>query len=200
MEHRRRKRNAKTYRWLKKHRRQRKDQLIADLGGKCMDCGYAHCIAALEFHHRDRADKAFGLGEFAGSLARYRVEGQKCDLVCANCHRLRHVAADPAPIRVLEADARARMKQRAVEYMGGSCMGCDRTGPLALFEFHHRDAGTKDFGISENGILRRWDSIAAELAKCVMLCANCHREVHAGMRTVAEDLKQLAEHTVEYAA
>jgi hypothetical protein len=71
-------------------------------------------------------------------------------------------------------------------------------GPLSRFEFHHTDAKTKDFGISEDGILRSWASIVAELAKCVLLCANCHREVHAGVRKL--DKHDLAEDAVSYAA
>lgn len=200
VEHRRRKRNAKTYRWQKGHRRQRKAQLITQIGGKCMDCGYSFCIAALEFHHRDRAEKEFGLGRFGGSLARYLDEARKCDLVCANCHRVRHVATDPRPHAIEEAGARAQMKQRAVDHMGGSCFSCGLRGPLPLFEFHHTDAKTKEFGISEDGSLRSWESIVAELAKCVMLCANCHREVHAGVRELDEGLLGLAEDALPYAA
>jgi ribosomal protein L44E len=197
VEKRRRRRNAKTYRWQKKHRLSRKEQLVASLGGRCIDCGYDTCLAALEFHHRDRAEKEFGLGAFTGALRRYLAEAQKCDLVCANCHRRRHLLADPEPEEVPLADARMRMKQRAVEPMGGACFGCSMRGPLSLYEFHHKDATTKDFGISEDGILRSWASIVAELAKCVMLCANCHREVHAGVRTLAAGI---AEDAVSYAA
>lgn len=69
--------------------------------------------------------------------------------------------------------------------MGGACTGCGRPEPIAALEFHHIDATTKEFGISTEGITRRWDKIEAELAKCVLLCANCHREVHAGARQLS---------------
>jgi hypothetical protein len=69
-----------------------------------------------------------------------------------------------------------------------------------LFEFHHRDAKTKDFGLSERGIPHRWDKVVAELAKCAMLCANCHREVHAGVREIDDALPGLAEAAGGYAA
>lgn len=54
--------------------------------------------------------------------------------------------------------------------------------PVAAFEFHHRDAGSKEFAISADGVQRRWERIVAELDKCVLVCANCHREIHAGVR------------------
>jgi len=82
---------------------------------------------------------------------------------------------------------------RAVRYLGGECGGCGRSGPAALFDFHHWDAAEKEFGVSDDGIPRRWERIVAELAKCVMLCANCHREVHAGAREIDEGLLGLAE-------
>jgi hypothetical protein len=67
-------------------------------------------------------------------------------------------------------------------------------------EFHHRDAREKDFGLSESGTPRRWERIVAELAQCAMLCANCHREVHAGVRTLDAGLLGLAEDALGYAA
>ncbi len=88
---------------------------------------------------------------------------------------------------------REERKARAVLLMGPACLGCARTGPNQLFEFHHWHAVEKDFGISEDGIMRSWSKVVAELAKCVMLCANCHREVHAGVRELDEGLPCLRE-------
>ncbi len=66
LEARRRKRNAKTYRSLKKRRRRRKSELIAARGGRCLDCGYSGSLAVFEFHHRDPTTKSFTLAEFGG--------------------------------------------------------------------------------------------------------------------------------------
>lgn len=198
-EQRRRRRNAKTYRYQKRRRKEWKAKLVAAAGGKCIDCGYSHCLAALEFHHRDATTKEFGLGTFTGSWARLLAESLKCDILCASCHRIRHSRSE----RQLKAEREARLrrdrKARAVTRMGERCFACDRSGPHQLFEFHHLDASEKDFGISEDGIMRRWEKVIAELAKCVMLCANCHREVHAGVRELDEGLLGLAEGVGSYA-
>lgn len=186
-EHRRLRRNAKIYRWQKRHRRRQKAELIEARGGRCGDCGYSLCAAALEFHHRDPAAKEFGVGTFNGSCARILAEAEKCDLVCANCHRLRHAARDRASADHATVQTRREKKERAIASMGGVCFGCRRDGSPSLFEFHHKNPTEKDFGISEDGISRNWDAIARELAKCVMLCANCHREVHAGVRRLEQD-------------
>jgi hypothetical protein len=199
-EHRRRRRNAKTYRYQKKRRKQIKDQLVRARGGRCEDCGYTGPLAAFEFHHRDPTSKEFGVANFNGSLARLLREAEKCDLLCASCHRIRH-AQMARPLKAERmAQIRRKAKARAVAHMGGRCFGCGSSGPYQLFEFHHVDASRKDFGISEDGIMRKWAKIIAELAKCVMLCANCHREVHAGMRTLDEAPPGLAETAAAYAA
>jgi hypothetical protein len=56
----------------------------------CIDCGYAAHPAALDFDHRDPATKSFGIGS---SLVRTWVlieaEVAKCDVRCANCHRVK---------------------------------------------------------------------------------------------------------------
>jgi formate-dependent nitrite reductase cytochrome c552 subunit len=200
-EHRRRKRNAKTYRSLKKRRSRRKLELVTAAGSACVDCGYATCLAALEFHHRDATTKDFGVGSFSGSLERLRAEAVKCDLLCANCHRRRHAQEDRALIDMKPAAvSRRRTKLRAVERFGGVCHGCDNSFPPQLFEFHHWSAREKSFGIATKGIARSWEKIVAELDKCVMLCANCHREVHAGVREIAPKLPGLAEEATPYAA
>ena len=76
-------------RWQEKERRARKARLVAAFGGKCTQCGYNRCAAALEFHHRDPHGKCFSLNK--GNLLRARDEvltkAEKCTLLCANCHR-----------------------------------------------------------------------------------------------------------------
>lgn len=191
-------RRAVERRSLRKRRVSRKVELVAALGGQCRDCGYSAAVAALDFHHRDPTSKLFEVGSFSGSRARLLIEAEKCDLLCAVCHRLRHAVEDARLKGGPVVEHRRRRKIRAVEYMGGACHACARTGPPAIFEFHHLDPDEKDFGITQDGIPRRWERIVAELAKCVMLCANCHREVHAGVREIDDGLLGLAEESAVY--
>jgi len=66
-------------------------------------------------------------------------------------------------------------------------------------EFHHPDPTKKEFAISVDGIYRSWEKVQKELAVCLMLCANCHAEVHAGVRTLERTAAAVAE-TVAIAA
>jgi len=199
-ERRRKRKNATTYRSQKKRRKQQKAELVAERGGRCVDCGYSASAAALDFHHRDPGDKDFAISSFNGSRSRLLVEVEKCDLLCANCHRIRHWLEDRSAKGGPVVEFRRRAKARAVAHMGGACFGCGRQALAAIFDFHHRDAARKDFGIGQDGIPRPWARTAAELAKCVMLCANCHREVHAGVRELDEGLLGLAEDALRYVA
>jgi transposase-like protein len=69
-------------------RRRLKQRLVAEAGGQCVLCGYDRSVAALQFHHRDPALKAFSIAQrgLARSLEATRNEVQKCALLCANCH------------------------------------------------------------------------------------------------------------------
>ena len=73
---------------------------------------------------------------------------------------------------------RLRLKERAVAYKGGHCVLCgyDRC-PQAL-EFHHLDPKSKDFEVSSK---MNWEAVQGELDKTVLVCSNCHREVHSGV-------------------
>ena len=70
----------------------------------------------------------------------------------------------------------------AREYKGGKCMICGYDRCLEALDFHHIDPKKKDFGSSEKGMTRSWEKIKNEVDKCVLICANCHREVHAGIQ------------------
>ena len=57
-------------------------------------------------------------------------------------------------------------------------MDCGYSGNPAAFDFHHTDPTTKDYDWNRLR-LKSWEAIIGELAKCVLLCANCHRIRHA---------------------
>ena len=81
---------------------------------------------------------------------------------------------------------RKKIRQKAIDYLGGQCSRCgyDRCGEA--LEFHHIESSEKDFGISNQGYTRSWKKVEEELKKCVLLCANCHREVHASLQLLRE--------------
>lgn len=75
---------------------------------------------------------------------------------------------------------RASTKHKAVELMGGKCKICGYSKCEAALEFHHLDPSKKDFAIG--GTIRySWSKVAEELKKCIMVCSNCHVEIHAGV-------------------
>ncbi len=78
-------------------------------------------------------------------------------------------------------ERRKLLKVMVVEYLGGKCIKCGYDHCIAALEAHHRDPTTKSFALSLGGLTRSWERIKAEADKCDLLCANCHRELHAGV-------------------
>jgi hypothetical protein len=82
------------------------------------------------------------------------------------------------------AGRRRKIKQQLVSEAGGRCQICGYDKSVAALHFHHRDPAEKEFGLSGNGATRSIKRARVEAAKCVVLCANCHAEVEAGLVTV----------------
>jgi hypothetical protein len=76
---------------------------------------------------------------------------------------------------------RHKLKLLALEYKGGKCELCGYKREVSALEFHHKDPQQKDFALSTRGLTRSWNKIQRELDKCVLVCANCHRELHSGL-------------------
>ena len=81
---------------------------------------------------------------------------------------------------------RKKVRLMAVQYKGGRCSRCGYDKCVEALEFHHLDSSRKDFGISEKGYTRSWERVRAELEKCILVCANCHRELHASSQLLHE--------------
>jgi hypothetical protein len=81
---------------------------------------------------------------------------------------------------------RLRLKKLLVESRGGKCQICGYYKCLTALDFHHKDEKTKEFELSQRGLTRSWRKILLEADKCILLCANCHREIHAGMTQLGD--------------
>ena len=92
---------------------------------------------------------------------------------------------------------RRRVKEYAVEAFGGKCGICGYDKCVAALEFHHLDPSEKDSQLS-TGNTRKWEYIVPELRKCVCLCSNCHREVHANVLNIPDSITKFNENYTEW--
>jgi len=74
------------------------------------------------------------------------------------------------------------IKEKSVEYLGGKCVKCGYDKCIEALEFHHLNPEAKEKRDNGRGIDRRksFEKQKPELDKCILLCANCHREEHYG--------------------
>ena len=75
---------------------------------------------------------------------------------------------------------RIRLKERSVYVMGEKCQCCGYDKCITALEFHHLNPEEKDFSFGNNAN-RSWQNTKEELKKCILVCANCHREIHSGL-------------------
>lgn len=94
---------------------------------------------------------------------------------------------------------RRNTKDRIISSMGGSCQVCGYNKCQDSLELHHIDPSVKEFGL---GAIRAnpiaWHKIVDELRKCVLLCANCHREVHYGITQLPTTYASFNEDYLDY--
>ena len=116
------------------------------------------------------------LDEFAW---RRRAKGQ-LDNYCRSCrsaYNQEHYAAnrqryiDAARARKVAVTAE-RLAYLIAVFVDHPCVDCGETDPIVLEFDHLRD---KKFSISKGIVDRNWQSVLAEIDKCDVVCANCHR-------------------------
>lgn len=73
---------------------------------------------------------------------------------------------------------RRDFKQQCIDYKGNKCSICGYNKCMAALDFHHIDPTQKDFNISKARVCSPNDKIKLELDKCLLICSNCHRELH----------------------
>jgi 5-methylcytosine-specific restriction endonuclease McrA len=102
--------------------------------------------------------------------------GQRTDDPAYRCLRCRSEAV---------TERRRRMKAKLVEEAGGGCAVCGYDRHLGALQFHHVDPAEKRFTIAGVGVSLSLERARREIRKCVLLCANCHAEVEAGLISMA---------------
>jgi Fe-S-cluster-containing dehydrogenase component len=100
-----------------------------------------------------------------------------CSKACAT--KLRHNKDYRQAINKYAILRGHKIKEKLVSLSGDCCQSCGYNKNYAALQFHHIDPKTKSFAL--NGTSSRifsWEEVVKEMAKCLLLCANCHMELH----------------------
>lgn len=81
-------------------------------------------------------------------------------------------------------------KQNLISVFGSKCCLCGFNSFPEALEFHHVNPKEKEFILSSN-VMKSLDKQLNEAQKCILVCANCHRGIHAGYLEVPQDYKKL---------
>ncbi len=83
-------------------------------------------------------------------------------------------------------DWRRNAKIRLYMCFGKKCGICGVEDDPVIYDFHHMETDKKEFVIASK--IRSWENLTTEAKKCAMLCAPCHRKLHAGIIYLPETL------------
>lgn len=80
-------------------------------------------------------------------------------------------------------------KEKVIQAMGGECQCCGYNRHTGSLECHHIDPTQKEKNVRDL-IMKSWEKIEEEIKKCILLCANCHREIHWRMKYEHETTRE----------
>lgn len=72
-------------------------------------------------------------------------------------------------------------KKQAVDFLGGKCVICGYNKCLRNLDFHHVNPLEKEITISHKINKIKFEKLKTELKKCILVCSNCHGEIHDGL-------------------
>ena len=75
---------------------------------------------------------------------------------------------------------RNNVKFKLVKEFDSKCKICNYDKYIGALEFHHLDPSKKSFSLSNSGT-KNYETMLNEAKKCILVCANCHRELEAGL-------------------
>lgn len=144
-------------------------------GRPCIDCNQLWHFCQLDFDHIDPSTKKFELWDLGTqSLSVIQLEIEKCELVCANCHRER-TQSKFGLIKIDALPANARYSSFINELKSNKpCVDCSGRFPYYVMDYDHLDQ--KDFELNRARQSRTdKQKVLVEIKKCDLICVNCHR-------------------------
>jgi hypothetical protein len=162
---------------------------------KCEVCGYDKNFAALDFHHTNSSQKEHGRDtmwrwlQLSPIRFTATVDANSFMILCVNCHRSYHAKErnEQATVPTRQRVRLNALREANLSYLGSirplECGVCGHSQRFAEIEFHHTDPGQKEH---KRDCMSNWLQfpLARFQAKVqpaffIILCANCHRELHA---------------------
>lgn len=165
--------------------------------GKWFDPSYID-----EFGVQVRSYTRKNCNECADEIAKHRLGIYKDNKKkCSSCGKLLDISffykertekAKPSGhcrecVRIVTKTRQRRIKQQMIDYKGGKCEICGYCKSTAAMDFHHKDPSKKDFTIAAAKNVSMSAKIKEELDKCMLLCANCHREIHSNIEFIEKE-------------
>ena len=78
------------------------------------------------------------------------------------------------------SESRRNKKTELIDYKGGKCVICNYDKCQQVLQFHHKNPNEKEFALANASTLDL-EKLKIEVDKCILVCANCHGEIHAGL-------------------
>jgi hypothetical protein len=162
-------------------------ELLRDLRSRpCQDCSRQFEPHQMDFDHREPGSKRYRLTSGGAMLRPTRnllEEAAKCDVVCANCHRIRTWNRHQGRQEVAAASPRLERRRGAWraqatlldQLRDRPCLDCGGRFPSCAMDFDHRDPSSKRQAVTRMIGRAGTARILVEADKCDIVCANCHR-------------------------
>ena len=145
----------------------------------CLNCSPwgSHNTRNLTISSHDQEVVCKDCGEKDKHKFHLRSDRDKPYPYCKKCHHKR------------SKKSKRNNKIDYINYKGGSCEMCGYDKCPGAMDFHHLNPDEKDFDIGCTKNPKLNDKIKNELDKCILVCSNCHREIHYKLSCEEDDFK-----------
>lgn len=113
------------------------------------------------------------------------VKDRKTEFYCIKGQKIKVNGLCKPCLKESNAEKRRKVKEQSIAYLGGFCKKCGYNKCPGALDFHHVDPKEKEVNYSLFKTIFN-KRLTDELDKCILLCANCHRELHYNEKTLGK--------------